>query len=146
MFEFRDRTRPDREPIEPALQVVRKRAGRLVSPPWVFPQARLDDRFEVVRQAGHQRPERGGFTGSHQIECLDRRRGLERRTAGQEAVQGGPEGKDVGPRTDRGFAVAGNLFRRRRTGVPRTPTGPVAVAPGSFPAQAIPKSAIIGVT
>jgi len=110
VFELRDRTRPDREPIKPALQVVRKRAGRCVSPPWVFPQGSQGDRFEVARQAGDQRPRRGGFTGSHQVEGLDHRRGLERRTSGQEAVEGGPEGKDVGSRTNRG-AVDGNLLR-----------------------------------
>ena len=63
VFELRDWTRPDREPIEPALQVVRQRAGRGISPPWVFPQASQGDRFEVARQTGNKRPGRGGLDG-----------------------------------------------------------------------------------
>ena len=145
VFELRDRTRLDREPIEPALEVVRERAGRGVSPPWVLPQASQSDRFEVARQAGDQRPGRRGLAGSHQIERLDHRRGLERRTSGQEAVQGGPEGEHVGSRTDRG-AVAGNLFRsHERGGTPHSDRTGRRRA-GSSPARAMPKSAIIGVT
>ena len=59
--------------------------------------------------------ERRGLTCSHQIEGLDHRRGLERRTSGQEAVKGSPKGIDVGSRTD-GGAVAANLFRSHERG------------------------------
>ena len=106
---------PDRESVEPALKVVRKRTRRRVSPPRVFLEATQRDRLRVARQSGHERPGQGGFTASHQIERLDHRRGLERRSSGQEAVKGGPEGKDVRSRTD-GGAVAGDLFRCHERG------------------------------
>ena len=86
----------DREPIKPTLQVVRKRAGRGVSPPWVFPQAGLGDRFEVARQIRDERPQWGGLAGAHQVHGLDSpTSGLERRTSGQAAVQRRPESEHI---------------------------------------------------
>ncbi len=120
VFELRDRTRLDRKPLKPALQVVGKRLGRGVPAPRVLAQAGQSDRFEVTRQAGHQRLGRRGLAGAHQVERLDHRRGLERRTPRQQAVQGCPEGVDVGSGTDKG-AVAGNLFRsHKRRGTPHS--------------------------
>ena len=120
-------------------------AGRDESPLWVLPQASQGDRLQVVRQAGDQRPRRGGLASAHQVKRLDHRRGLERRTPGQEAVQGCPEGKDVGSRTNPG-AVAGNLFRgHERRGIPHSARTRCRRT-GSSPTWAMPKSASIGVT
>jgi hypothetical protein len=50
---------------------------------------------------------------------------------------------DRGPIAARSPAICSGAMNE---GVPPTPIGPVAVAPGSSPARAMPKSASIGVT
>ena len=146
VFELRDRPRPDREPIEPAP------GGRRPAP-----------RPRRIAAAGPSagrsaRSFRGHAAGRGPAFWAGRARGCAPGRASRSPTRPGTEdarsrGCTALPRGRR-RRIADRSRRGRRQsvpgamneGVPRTPIRPVAVAPGSSPARAIPKSASIGVT
>src|SRR5262249_4149502 len=84
-------------------------AGRLLL------QAFQADRFQVARQARFELPQRRRLAFEHLADRLDRAGRLERRAAGEQLVEGGAQGGDVGGRADRAV-LAGGLLRRHVTG------------------------------
>ena len=103
--------------LEKAIEVVAQSLGRRVPPCRVFLQALQADRLQVARQTGTQVAWGDGIGLEHQAKRLGRSLTPEWRAAGQDLVEGGPEGVHVGRRPDVP-AAAGSLLGghvRRRT-------------------------------
>ena len=112
-----DRPGPHREAAVPAVEVLGHRRGRAVAAGRVLPEGLEADGLQVPRHARDQRPRRGRLAVADQVERLDRRGRLERRPAGQQGIEGRPEGVDVGRRADRP-AAAGDLLGAHEAGGP----------------------------
>ncbi len=102
------RAAQDRLPRRPPLQVVGKGGGRAVAVGRLRTQALQADRLQVAIDLRVEPPRRGRFAGEPPGQSLQRRVVGEGRPAGEEFVEDGPEGVDVGGGGQ--GAVAAGLF------------------------------------
>ena len=101
--------RPDRPPLQEPPQVVAQVGRRAITPRRLLAQALQADRLQVARQARPQRPGRDRLGFEDQAEGLGLGLAPERRPAGQDLVERGPQRVDVGRRADIAVAAGGLL-------------------------------------
>ncbi len=106
---------PDRFAAQPALQILGQGLGAAVAPGRVPGEARQADRLQIAvgLRAERARPHR--VLGPHLQERVQRRVGLEGGPAGEQFVEDGAQGPDVGSRGQgrrRGGLLGGHVARR----------------------------------
>src|SRR5262245_5907640 len=117
------------------MQVVGQSLRGPVAALGIFLQALEADRLQIARHLGLKTPYRHRFLFEHLVERLERGGSAERRTAGQQLIEDGAEGVDVGRGTD-GTALPGRLFGGHVAGRAHDVAGPRLARSTAKPRQA----------